>query len=204
MSDTPLQALVLNCSLKPSPAESSTDKLSSELLAELATLGVSATTLRAADYLIKPGVETDMGDGDQWPDIRNQMLAADILIVATPIWMGHQSSIAQLILERLDAELSEADDQGHYSTYGKVAAVVVVGNEDGAHNASANIFQALNDVGFSLAANAVTYWNGNAMGKIDYKDLDKTPDEVATATHMVAVNTAHLARVLKSHQYPAL
>ncbi|CAN5159733.1 NAD(P)H-dependent oxidoreductase [soil metagenome] len=204
MTATPLKALVINCSLKPSPAESSTDVLSNELVAELADLDVTALTVRAADFDIKPGVEADMGDGDDWPSIRQKVHEADILIMATPTWMGHMTSFAQRVLERLDAELSETDDNGHYPTYGKVAAVVVVGNEDGAHHISADLFQALNDVGFSLAPNAVTYWSGNAMGKIDYKDLDKTPDEVASATHMVAVNTAHLARVLKQNQFPAL
>lgn len=203
MPTTPLTALVINCTLTPSPGESSTDKLANELLAELAAYGVTGNVLRAVDYTISPGVKTDMGGSDEWPKIRQKMLDADIFIVATPIWMGHPSSLAQRVLERLDAELSETDDHGHYPTYGKVAAVVVVGNEDGAHHVSAELFQGLNDVGFSLPPNAVTYWNGHAMGRIDYKDLPETPQEVSTATHMVASNTAHLARVLKAQAFPS-
>lgn len=204
MPDTPLRALAINCTLKPSPSESSTDKLAHELLAELATQGVTGTTLRAADYTIAPGVEIDMGNGDEWPSIRQKILAADILIIATPIWLGHPSSFAQRVLERLDAELSEASAAGHYPTYGKVALVAVVGNEDGAHHVSAELFQGLNDVGFTLAANAVTYWNGHAMGKTDYQDLDHTPKEVAQATRMAAINAAHLARLLKKAGWPPL
>lgn len=200
----PLTALVINCSLKPSPAQSSTDKLAGELLDQMATLQVAGNTLRAADYNIMPGVEKDMGEGDDWPMIRQQVLAADILVMATPTWMGHMTSIAQRVLERLDAELGEADDQGRYPTYGKVAVVVAVGNEDGAHNISADLFQGLNDVGYAIAPNAVTYWNGNAMGKIDYKDLDEIPEEVATATKMAAINTVHLANLLASQEYPAI
>lgn len=204
MSDTPLTALVINCTLKPSPSDSSTDKLARELLDELTSQGVTGTMIRAADHTIMPGVETDMGDGDEWPEIRQKMLDADILIIATPIWLGHPTSFVQRVLERLDAELGEADDKGHFPTYGKVAAVAVVGNEDGAHHVSAELFQGLNDVGFSLAPNAITYWTGHAMGSTDYKDLDKTPEEVKNATHMVAVNTAHLARILKANPLPSL
>lgn len=204
MSAKPLTALVLNCTLKPSPVKSSTDKLADELRHELTQQAVTSTTVRIADYDIKPGVEADMGDGDQWPEIRKQMLAADILIIATPTWMGHMTSFAQRALERLDAELSDTDDEGRYLTYGKVGAAVVVGNEDGAHHISAELFQGLNDVGFSLAPNAVTYWNGQAMGKIDYNDLKETPENVASTTKMVAANTAHLARVLADNQFPAI
>ena len=122
-----------------------------------------------------------MGDGDAWPSIRAQILAADILVMATPIWMGQPSSVTKRALERLDAELSEKDDEGRLLTYGKVAAVAVVGNEDGAHQISADLFQALDDVGFTLAAGAVTYWVGRAM-ETDYQDLDETPEAVASTT----------------------
>jgi hypothetical protein len=102
----------------------------------------------------------------------------------------------------LDAELSDTDDAGRLRTYGKVAVAVVVGNEDGAHKISADLFQALDDVGFSLAPGAVTYWNGEAMGKTDYVDLDTTPEQVATTTASLAANAAHLARLLATHPYP--
>jgi hypothetical protein len=117
--------------------------------------------------------------------------------------MGQHSSIAQRVLERLDAELSETDDQGRLQTFGKVAVVAVVGNEDGAHHISAVLFQGLNDVGFSLAANAVTYWNDEVQGAArDFKDLPGTPEGVANTTSKVAANAAHLARLLMERQYP--
>lgn len=202
ISDT-LTALVLNCTLKPSPADSSSGVLAAQLLETFKEYGVAGTEVRLADLDIKPGVELDMGDGDQWPEVRKQVMAADILIITTPTWMGHMSSIAQRALERLDAELSETDGQGRLLTYGKVAAAVVVGNEDGAHAIHANLYQALNDVGFSLAGIAGVYWNGEAMHKTDYKDLEETPKEVATTLKSVACNAAHLARLLKANPYPA-
>lgn len=146
---------------------------------------------------------SDEGTGDGWPAIRARIVAADILVIGTPIWMGQPSSVCKRVLERLDAFLAETDEAGRMPSYGKVACVAIVGNEDGAHHSSSAIFQALNDVGFSLAANAVTYWVGEAMGKVDYKDLAETPDKVASATQMMVRNAAFLAQWLKANPYSA-
>ncbi|MER6195407.1 flavodoxin family protein [Streptomyces cyaneofuscatus] len=201
-ANSPLRAVALVCTLSPSPAPSSSQLLAEQTMAALAEHGVTGRTIRIADHDVKPGVETDMGDGDAWPEIRAEILATDILLLATPIWLGHPSSIAQRVLERLDAEISETDEQGRLLTYGKAAAICVVGNEDGAHKVSADIFQGLNDVGFSFAPNAVTYWVGEAMQGTDYQDLDETPEKTATTTKTLAANTAHLARQLKTTPYP--
>jgi multimeric flavodoxin WrbA len=199
---TDLTALALVCTLKPSPAKSSTDKLAREVLAELRKLDVTGEALRVVDHDVRPGVDKDMGDGDAWPAIRDKVLAADILILATPTWMGHPSSVAHRVLERLDAELSETDDEGRPILFGKVAVVAAVGNEDGAHLISAEVFQALDDVGFTIPAQGVTYWNGEAMAKTDYQDLPKTPDATAGTTKTVAANAAHLAGLLSAKNYP--
>ena len=196
-----LRALALVCSLKPSPAPSSSEKLAGEVLGALAAHGVTGETVRVVDHDVKPGVEVDMGEGDAWPSIREKLLASDILVVATPTWVGHMSSVAQRVLERLDGELSETDDSGRPVISGKVAVAVVVGNEDGAHKISADLFQALNDVGFTIPAQAATYWNDEAMGSRDYDDLDETPEAVAGTTKTLAANTAHLARLLKASPY---
>jgi multimeric flavodoxin WrbA len=190
------------CSLKPSPAPSSSQLIAEHLQTELRQFGVAGETVRCVDHDIKPGVEKDMGDGDDWPAIRDKILAADILIFATPTWMGHTSSVGQRVLERLDAEVAETDDHGRPILLGKVAVVAVVGNEDGAHHIVAEAFQALNDVGFTIPAQGCTYWNGPAMGKTDYNDLDSVPASTASATAAAARNAAHLARILKGSQYP--
>src|SRR5688572_5607873 len=109
---TPLRALALVCSLKASPAPSSSDLMARQVLEELAKHGVTGDVVRVVDHEVKPGVEVDMGEGDDWPSIREQMMAADVLIVATPTWVGHMSSVAQRVLERLDGELSETHDSG--------------------------------------------------------------------------------------------
>ena len=178
--------------------------MAEQVLTELATHDVSSALIRAVDHDARPGVEVDMGAGDYWPTIRAQLMAADILVLATPTWLGQPSSIAQRVLERLDAELSETDEQGRLLTYAKVAVVAVVGNEDGAHHISAVLFQCLNDVGFTLPAGAVTYWNDEAASEFrDYRDLPATPTKVAKTTATLARNAAHLARLLKTEQYPA-
>jgi multimeric flavodoxin WrbA len=196
-----LSALALTCSLKPSPAPSSTDKLAGQVLDALAKKGVAGELVRVVDHDVKPGVEADMGDGDEWPAIREKLMAADILVFATPTWLGHMSSVAQRVLERLDAELSETDDSGRPVVSGKLAVVAVVGNEDGAHAIMADAYQALVDVGFTVPAQGGTYWNGEAMQGVDYVDLDETPEAVASATQTAAENAAHLARLLKEQPY---
>ena len=199
---TDLTALVLTCSLKKSPAPSSSEVMGREVLAALESHGVTGEVVRVVDHDVRFGVSTDEGDGDGWPALRAKMLAADVLVIATPIWMGQPSSVAKVVLERLDAEISESDDQGRMLTLGKVAGVAVVGNEDGAHHTCAEVFQALVDVGFTVPAAASTYWVGEAMGSVDYQDLDPRPEKVQSTTADVARHLAHLARLLKDANYP--
>lgn len=198
-----LTAFALICSLTPSPEPSSSELIARHVLDELAAHGVSGSSVRVVDHNVMPGVQVDMGAGDAWPGIRENILAADILVLATPIWMGHPSSITQRVLERLDADLAETDDAGRPVMYGKVAVVAVVGNEDGAHKTVADTQQGLNDVGFTIPAQGATYWVGEAMQTVDYKDLDSVPGKVAAATAGAARNAAHLARSLTAAPYPA-
>lgn len=202
MHDVPLRAVTLVCTLKRSPEKSSADKLARDLAKEFAAHNVTTEFIRLVDHVIKPGVELDMKNGDEWPGIRKKIMQADILVVATPTWVGQMSSELLRAIERLDAELSETDKEGRYMTYPKVAAVAIVGNEDGAHKITADVLQALNDVGFTFAANAATYWNGEAMHTTDYLELKEVPEKVAAANKMVAANTSHLARLLKGENYP--
>ncbi len=196
-------AIVLNCTLKPFPAESSCELLAQQVLDALSTHGVTGEQVRVVDHEVRPGVEKDMGGGDAWPGIREKVLAADILVLATPTWMGNMSSVAQRVLERLDAELSETDEAGRPILSGKVALAVVVGNEDGAHAITASLYQGLDDVGYTIPSQGGVYWNGEAMQTVDYKDLSETPEKVAQTTAMLARNTAHLAKLLSAQPYPA-
>jgi multimeric flavodoxin WrbA len=130
--------------------------------------------VRVVDLNIMPGVTSNEGRGDDWPKLRRRILEADILIVGTPIWMGQPSSVAKRICERMDAFFDELDDRQRMPSYNKVAAVAVVGNEDGAHHVSAEL------------------------------DLKRTPKAVKKATDMLVSNTVHMARLLKARPFPGL
>jgi multimeric flavodoxin WrbA len=197
-------AIALNCTLKADSSEpSSTDAMIAVLADAFAKHDVTISeTVRVAALNIKPGVTSDEGEGDDWPALREKILAHDILIFGGPIWMGQIGSIAKRVLERMDAFLSETDDQGRMPSWSKVAVAAIVGNEDGAHFSSAQLFQALNDVGYTIPAVAACYWVGEAMGSTDFKDLAETPEKVTETAAMVAGNAAHLAQLLASSPYP--
>lgn len=198
-----LKAIALNATLKASGGEpSSTDRMLSLIADAMAKDGVETEIIRLADFNIKPGVTSDEGEGDDWPSIRQKILDANILILGTPVWLGQPSSVSKRALERMDAFLEETDDQGRMVSYGRVAAVAVVGNEDGAHHVSAELYQALNDVGFTIAPNAVAYWVGEAMGSTNFVDLEEIPEAVSTAVDMLARNTVHLAKLTAENAYP--
>jgi len=151
-----LKVLGLNCTLKASPAPSSTEKLLNELLEAFREYDADGETVRVADLNIKPGVSSNEGDGDDWPDLRKRVLACDILVIGSPIWLGQPSSIAKRVLERMDAFLGERDDMQRMPSYGKVGLAAVVGNEDGAHHVPAEVCQALAEVGFTIPTGGVT------------------------------------------------
>ena len=203
MTDDDLRVLVLVCSLKSSPAASSSELIGRQVLQEMEDLGATGEVVRVVDHDIHFGVSPDEGDGDEWPAVRSKLLASDVVVMATPIWMGQPSSVCKMVLERLDAEISETDDEGRRTTDGKVAAVAVVGNEDGAHHVVAEVLQAMNDTGFSVPANASTYWVGEAMQGTDFNDLETTPETTAGTTATLARNAVHLARLLRHAPYPA-
>jgi multimeric flavodoxin WrbA len=103
--------------------------------------GVDGEIVRIVDHDVKPGVTSDEGPGDAWPGLRRKVLDAEIFILGTPIWLGQPSSVCKRVLERMDAFLGETDDEGRMVSYGRVACVAVVGNEDGAHHVTAELYR---------------------------------------------------------------
>lgn len=201
-----LKAIALNCTLKASGGEdSSTDRMIGLIVSELKKSGVGFDgTIRIADHDVRPGVTSDEGEGDAWPGLRDRILAADILVFGTPIWLGQMSSLAKRVVERMDAFLSETDDRGRMPSFGKVVLIAVVGNEDGAHNVTAQLGQALADTGWTLPPSSAVYWVGEAMGGVDFKDLTNIPEIVERSAAMAARNAAHLAGMLKERPYPGM
>ncbi|WP_340160560.1 NAD(P)H-dependent oxidoreductase [uncultured Hoeflea sp.] len=199
-----MKAIALNATLKSGAdrSKSSTGHMLGLIASQLQRHDVGCEIVDLAEHTIKPGVTSDEGEGDEWPMIREKILGANILILGTPIWLGHPSSVCKRALERMNAFMSETDDQGRMVSYGKAAAVAVVGNEDGAHHVSAELYQGLNDIGFTLAPNAVAYWVGEAMNATNFIDLAETPEKVQTTIDMMVRNTVHLARQIEANPYP--
>ncbi|MEN3361698.1 MAG: hypothetical protein V7637_5680, partial [Mycobacteriales bacterium] len=171
-----MRALVINCTLKPSPQASNTEALATVVTDALGKEGIQTEMVRAVDHDIKPGVQTDMGDGDAWPAIHQKLLASDILIIASPTWVGRPASPAQRVIERLDAMISETDGDGRPVAYNRVAGVVVTGNEDGAHHVISEITGALIDIGYTIPGQAWTYWHLGPGAGPNYLDDDRGHD----------------------------
>jgi multimeric flavodoxin WrbA len=190
-----MRAIVLNCTLKPSPEPSNTEALARVVTAELGHRGVDVEFVRVVDHDVRPGVETDMGGGDGWPAIHQKLLDAEILIMATPTWVGRPSSIAQRVIERMDAMIAETDDVGRPVAYNRVVGTVVTGNEDGAHHVIGEIHGALGDIGYTVPGQAWTYWHLGPGAGPDYLDEEKGRDWAhktgrAMAANLYAVATA--------------
>jgi multimeric flavodoxin WrbA len=158
--------------------------------------------VRLVDHDIKPGVGSDMGDGDEWPRIRDKILSSEILVVATPTWVGRPSSIAQRAIERLDAMLSETDDAGRPVAFNRVAGVVVTGNEDGAHHVISEISGALGDIGFTIPGQAWTYWNRGPGPGPEYLDEEAGREWSHSAGQAAAQNLLAVARALAERPIP--
>ncbi|MEO5873494.1 MAG: NAD(P)H-dependent oxidoreductase [Streptosporangiaceae bacterium] len=199
----PLRAVVLNCTLKASPATSNTQALADVVIEELEGRGVTVESVRIADLNVPPGVETDLGEGDAWPSVHAKLLAAQILVVASPTWVGRPSSIAQRVLERMDGMISETDDDGRPVAYNRVAGVVVTGNEDGAHHVIGEISGGLADIGYTIPGQAWTYWHLGPGPGPDYLDDQKGHEWAARTGRAMASNLAAVARALAAHPVPA-
>ena len=199
-----MKALTLNCTLKRSPDESNTGSLASVVEEALREHGVETDQIRLADHVIEPGVVSEkVTHADEWPAIRERILAAEILIVATPTWLGQPSSIAKRALERMDAMLSETREDGTPVAYNRVAGVVVTGNEDGAHHVIAEVGQALNDIGYTLPAQGWTYWNkGPGPGDEEWLTTDEREWTITTGK-TAAQNIVAVARGLEASPIPA-
>lgn len=197
-----MNALFLSCTLKPSPAVSNTEALCRVLVDQFAEEGVASEIVRLVDLDISPGVRSDEGEGDDWPAVREKILAADILVMATPTWLGQHSSVCQRALERLDAMLSETKEDGRPIAFDKVAGVVITGNEDGAHHIVACVSQPLIDIGFTVPGQSWTYWHLGPGPGPDYTDTREGHDWSDMTGRNAARNLAAVARALHANPLP--
>jgi multimeric flavodoxin WrbA len=164
--------------------------------------GVVCTVIHAVDSNIRFGVESDMGEGDGWPAIREKVLESDIIVIGTPIWLGQRASVCQLVLERFDAMLSETNEEGQLPLYNKVAGVCVVGNEDGVQHVGASILYNLMQIGATIPPNVEAYWVGPAGGRDDFVDVAQDDEYVAKLVEYLGSNLVHVARMLRKSPIP--
>lgn len=196
-----LMAVFLNCTLKKSPEVSNTEALIRKVAGLMEPLGVEWELIRVVDYDVPFGVASDMGGGDQWPQIYEKLRAADIIVVGTPIWFGVRGSVAQLVMERLDGSYDDYDPEtGRFPLYGKVAGVIVTGNEDGAHDAAATTLFNLTHLGCVVPPNVDCYWVGPAGPGPSYLEAGGEKHLYTNRTaRFLAHNAVWMARLLKEH-----
>ena len=195
-----IKALFINCTLKYPPEKSHTDALIHKVAGLMEACGAETEVVRALSYNIKFGISSDEGDGDEWPQLLEKIIASDILVIGAPIWVGGRSCVAQLIIERLDGTYGERDVNGQYPLYNKVGGVVVTGNEDGAHDVAANTLFNLSHLGCVIPPNSDCYWVGDAGPGPSYMDAggDAHLYTNRTARYM-AHNCVAMARFLREH-----
>jgi len=196
-----IKVLILNCTLKYSPEKSHTQALIDKVIGLYEEQGAKCETVRVTDYNIKFGVSSNEGKGDEWPKIYEKIKACDIIIIGMPIWMGVRSSVASMVIERLDGSYSDGDPEtGQFPLYNKVGAAIVTGNEDGAHDCLAYTLFNLSHFGCVIPPNCDTYWVGPAGPGPSYMDADGDKHLYTNKTARYLVhNTLHFAKILKKN-----
>jgi multimeric flavodoxin WrbA len=199
-----LRALVLNCTLKRSPELSHTQGLIDRSARIMEAQGVHVDIVRPVDHPIATGVWPDMTDHgwerDAWPEIYEQVMGADILVLAGPIWLGDNSSVTKRVIERLYACSSSLNSEGQYAYYGRVGGCLITGNEDGAKHCSMNVLYSLQHLGYTIPPQADAGWVGEAGPGPSYLDAGSGgPDNQFTNRNCTFMtwNLLHLARMLK-------
>lgn len=201
---TDLKAVIFNCTLKKGPEKSNTDGLVGVSKQIMEKQGVQVDVIRAIDHDIATGVYPDMRekgwDADEWPELFKKIEAADIVIIAGPIWLGDNSSVTKRIIERLYANSGEFNEKGQYVYYGKVGGSIITGNEDGGKHCSMDILYSLQHIGFTIPPQADAYWVGEAGPGPSYMDKDSGGPEndfTNRNTTFMTWNLLHFARMLK-------
>ena len=199
-----LRAVFINCTLKRSPDQSHSQGLADRSIDIMRKQGVQVDVIRAVDHDIPPGVYPDMTEHgwerDEWPAIFARVMAANILVLATPIWLGEKSSVCTKVIESLYGNSAELNDRGQYAYYGRVGGALITGNEDGIKHCAMNILYSLQHLGYTIPPQADAGWIGEAGPGPSYLDDGSgCPDNDFTNrnTTFMTWNLLHLARLLK-------
>ncbi|GLU48512.1 flavodoxin family protein [Nocardiopsis ansamitocini] len=193
-----MRAVIVNCTLTSAHAPSTTEALAEVVAREMRAAGVEVEWVPAVDRATRPGVESDLGEGDGWPPIRARLLSSEILVMASPTWRGRPSSAAQRVLERMGALLSETVEDGTPVACGRVAGVVVTGNEGGAHHVISEIAGGLVDVGYTVPGQAWVYWNAGPGAGPSYCETAHGHDWADHTARTMAHNLVAAATALSA------
>ena len=201
-----MKAIVFNCTLTKSPEPSHTDRLIGISRAIMDKQGVSTEVIRVVDHDIATGIYPDMRehgwDSDEWPELYKKVQAADIVIIAGPIWLGDNSSVTKRVIERLYANSSDQNDKGQYANYGKVGGALLTGNEDGVKHCAMDILYSLQHIGFTIPPQADAGWIGEigpgpSYGDdVDGKKVGFDNDFTNRNATFMTWNVLHMARLL--------
>ncbi|MEX2591522.1 MAG: flavodoxin family protein [Anditalea sp.] len=199
-----LKAVFLNCTLKKSPETSNTEALINKAVDLYAQSGVESKVIRIVDFKVAFGTTSDEGEGDDWPLILEEIKVSDILIIASPVWLGDKSSVCKMVIERIDGSTSEEDPHnGQYPLYNKVGGVLVTGNEDGAKKICADVLFSLNHSGCTLPPNSMAYWVGSAGPGPSYIEAGGGKYFFTNQNlRSLVENTRYLAKLLKENPIP--
>ncbi|WP_299317232.1 flavodoxin family protein [uncultured Maribacter sp.] len=214
-----LKAIFINCTLKKSPSKSHTRNLIDVSAKIMKSEGVDVEILRLADFDIPVGVQPDMTkegyDKDDWAEIYKKVMAADILVIGTPIWLGERSSVATKLIERLYAMSGYQNDKGQYVYYGKAGGCIITGNEDGVKHCSMGLLYALQHIGYSIPPQADAGWIGKVGPGPSYGDTEWNGEKIEPTvgfdseftnrnTTFMSYNLMYLAKMLKDNGgYPS-
>jgi len=198
-----LSAVILNCTLKLSGQLSHTDELLKVPTAIMERNGIGVKSFRPVDFDLAPGVQPDMRqhgfDNDDWPTLSKDVMAADILIIGSPIWLGEESSVCRQVIERLYSESGKLNERGQYAYYGKAGGCVVTGNEDGIKHVAMTVLYALQHLGYTIPPQADAGWIGEAGPGASYADVGSGgPENDFTQRNVTFMtwNLMHVARML--------
>jgi multimeric flavodoxin WrbA len=204
-----LKALYINCTLTKSPAKSNTQGVMDISIDIMEKNGVLVEEIRAVDHDIATGVYPDMREQgwktDEWPELFEKVKAADILVIAGPIWLGDNSSMTKKIIERLYANSHLLNDAGQWMYYGKVGGCLITGNEDGLKHCAMNILYSLQHIGYTIPPQADAGWLGAIGPGPSYLDKDSggpESDFTNRNTTFMTWNLMHMAAILKQNPIP--
>lgn len=205
-----LSAVFLNCTLKKSPQQSHTQGLIEYTQQIFEANNVKTEIIRPVDHNIAFGVYPNMKEHgwnvDEWPAIQDKIMAADILIIGTPIWLGEKSSVASMAIERLYGYSGILNKEGQYAYYGRVGGCLITGNEDGIKHCAMNILYSLQHLGYTIPPQADAGWIGEAGPGPSYMDKGSGGPEndfTNRSTTFMVWNLMHIARMLKDGGIPA-